>query len=147
MKPICFPRQKRGVTMIEVLIATLLIGISVAALVQFWYFSFRMTTQAANQSVAYSIARSAIEQVRQTGFDNTAEGSSRAYYDANGTFPPSTTLAASSIYSVNTSVVSDKFQGSAPAPDALRTVTVTVSLNVTGQNLYQMTTALSKAGL
>ena len=67
-------KQKHsGVTMLEVLVAGLVLVTSVIALVQFMYVNFTLTGRAQDLSTGYSMARTAIESVRQQGFTNAAE--------------------------------------------------------------------------
>jgi Tfp pilus assembly protein PilV len=145
------PRRKRiashkGITMMEVLVAGVVLITCVVALVQFMYVNFALTGQAEDISSAYSMARTAIETVRQQGFSNAPEGSSTVYYDGSATFPPSTSQVSSSVFSCNTNIVSDIFSGSNPAPTALRTVTVTVTRLSNSLIVYQTTTALADYG-
>ena len=85
--------------MIEVLVAGLILITCVVALIQFMYVNFSLTGQAQDLSTAYSMARTAVESVRQQGFSNAAEGSTTVYYDGNATYPPSTSQTNSSAYS------------------------------------------------
>ena len=145
----CTSRSNRhhfGVTYIEVLVASLIVSISLAAMSSLWYFSYRMSAQTDKQGVSYSIGRRALEEAKQTGFDNTAEGATTRYYDQTGG-GESTTQVTGSIYSVTTSVVSDQLVSGSPAPGALRTVTVTVKLVSTGAIVHTTTTYQAKAGI
>jgi Tfp pilus assembly protein PilV len=140
-------RVRRGVTMVEVLVAGVVLITSVVALVQFMYVNYSLTGKAEDISAAYSMARSAVENVHQQGFSNAAEGTTTVYYDGSATYPPSTSQVATSVYSCQTSIVSDSFNGANPATTALRTVTVTVTRISSGLILYQTTTALANQGI
>ncbi len=136
-----------GITMVEVLVAGLVLATSVVALVQFMYVNFQLTGKAQDISSGYSMARSAVESVREQGFTNAAEGNTTVYYDGNATYPPSTSKASGSVYSCLTNVTSDTFSGASPATTALRTVTVTVTRISTSQVVYTTTTALANLGV
>ena len=139
--------RRRGLSMIEVLVAGTILATSVVGLVSFGYVNFQMTSKSTNMTAASAVARSEMEQVRLEGFSNAAEGSSTDYYDGNCTYPASTTQTSSSVYSVQTSVTTDLMNGSSPAAGALRTVCVSVSLVSSGQVVYQTYTALAYEGL
>jgi Tfp pilus assembly protein PilV len=132
--------------MVEVLVAGIILITCVVALIQFMYVNFSITGKAVDLTNSYSMARTAVETVRQQGFSNAAEGTTTVYYDGNATYPPSTSKVSSSIYSCTTSIVSDIFSGSNPAPTALRTVTVTVTRLSNSLITYQTTTALADYG-
>src|ERR1041385_5135914 len=101
-------RKQRGVTMIEVLIGRALFALSLTATVKLWTFGVFVTRDVEGYGIAYSLGRQALERVKQSGFDKTAEGSSTLYYDPwQGN--ESSSLLSNSRYQVTTSVVSDKF--------------------------------------
>lgn len=133
--------------MVEVLVAGVVLITSVVALVQFMYVNYQLTGLAQDISSAYSMARSAVEAVREQGFANAAEGTTTVYYDSLATYPPSTSQVSSSIFSCSTVIVSDSFNGASPATTALRTVTVTVTRISSGLIVYQTTTALANSGV
>jgi uncharacterized protein (TIGR02598 family) len=147
------PRRRRGDTLMEVLVASLIVGVCVSALVSLWSLSYMLTRDTDDQDVAYTLARQALEAVKQTGFYNTAEAPSSApvthYFDANQTNLDN--QSSSARYKVRTTVISDKtVNGSNPVQpqdDALRTVTVTVTLVSGGTALYQTSTYLARAGI
>jgi len=60
--------NRRGMTLIELLVAVLILGVSLAGLVGLWAFSFNTTAHSQDIGVAYSIARQEIERVRNIGF-------------------------------------------------------------------------------
>src|SRR5579862_7220343 len=140
--------RRRGVTYIEVLVASGLAVTSLAAMVSMWYFAARMTLQTNNKAIAYVLARQTMENIKETGFTNTAEAPSSApvvhYYDSGETLRDSNTTLAT--FRVSTTVVSDiPLAGSNPVqpdPTALRTVTVTVTSYPAGQSLCTLNTYL-----
>jgi len=140
-------RCRRGFSLMEVLVAGLIIATSVVGMMQFAFMDYGMTGQSTNMSAATSIGRSAIEAVRMAGFANAPEGTQTVYYDMNGDYPPATTSSSSSIYAAQTIITSDILNGSTPAPGALRTVQVKVSLISTGQVVYTTYTYLASGGV
>ena len=99
--------------------------------------------------MAYNLARQATEQIRQTGFTNTPEGSTSAYYNLSEV---SVSAAATSaryevVSSVTSSVTVPGSSPGQPATDALRTVVVTVTLVSSGQVLFQSGCYLVNGGI
>ena len=147
-------RQARpGFTLIEALVTSLIVTISVASVVSMWYFAYNMDRLTDDQGVAYNLGRSAIEQVHETGFYDTAEAPAASpvvyYYDHNEVNQTLTPSKAQ--FKVTVSVVSDKTNGATSgqtwADDALRTVTVTVTRLSDGRQLYQTVTYLARDGI
>ena len=138
--------RRGGFTLIELLSASVIVGTCIAAIVSTWAFAFGLTAQADRQSAGYSLGRRAIEEVKETGFQDTSEGTTTAYYDSTGG-SRNTVAAASHTYTVVTAVSTDVMNGSVPAPSALRTITVTVTFRSTGATVYQGYTYLARAGI
>jgi len=141
--------RQRGFTIMDALIGAVLISVSMLALGQLWTFASRVTIDSDDMAVAYNLARQATEQIRQTGFTNTPEGSTSAYYNLSEV---SVSAAATSArYEVVSSVTSSvTVPGSSPvqpATDALRTVVVTVTLVSSGQVLFQSGCYLVNGGI
>ena len=141
--------HRRGFTQIEALVAAALLAISLMGLCQLWTFALRVTIDSDDVAVAYNLARQATEQVRETGFYNTSEGSSTTYYDVQQNSVSAG--AASCRYQVSLSVTSTTtVPGSNPVQpgnDALRTVVITVTSKSTGQILVQTGTYLARSGI
>ncbi len=146
-------RRGRGFTLVDVMVASLVVGASVAALVSMLYFSYRIVQRSMDTGVAYNIARQLMEGIKQTGFSYTAEAAVSspvtAYYNAAGTKLGSNTSATR--YTVTTSVVSDATISGAspvqPATTALRTVIITVTLKATGEQICRLDTYLARSGV
>lgn len=58
----------RGVTLVEALVALLIVGSSMAAMVSLWQFSYRITNRNDASGAAYNIGRRALERMKQGGF-------------------------------------------------------------------------------
>jgi len=138
-------RCLRGVTYIEVLIASLVVSLSLAAMSSLWYVSYRISAKTDGQGVSYSIGRHALEEIKQTGFANTSEGTTTRYYNKAGS--ESAIQTPDSVYSATTSVTSDQLIAGQPANSALRTVAITVTQISGNQVLYSTTTYLARAGI
>ena len=138
--------RRSAFTLIEILAASVIVGTCVAAIVSMWAFAFGLSATADRQSIGYSLGRGAVEQVKQTGFQDTAEGTATVYYDAQG---GSRSAVQTNIhdYSVTTVVATDLMNGASPAPSALRTVTVTVRFVGSGASAYTCGTYLARAGI
>ncbi len=146
-------RQLRGgITLVDLLVAALIMSIGIMALVNTWLFSFRVTTNTDDAAVAYSIGRYAMERVKMSGFVSAAEGSSTQYF--SGTQASVSSNSSNRRFDVATSIVSDQVSsgtagqaGAVPAEGALRTVTVTVRIYPSDRLLYQTNTYLVRAGI
>lgn len=150
-------RRRKGVTYIEVIVASLILAISLCAMASMWYFSFNMSGNTDSKGVAYAIGRHALEEVKETGFRYAAEGTTTLYYDNTGG-SESTTQQSSSAYQVSVVVTSDKLStsdsgSSVPADDALRSVVVTVTLlknegsTTSGTTVYTTGTYMARSGV
>jgi prepilin-type N-terminal cleavage/methylation domain-containing protein len=145
-------RRQKGFTLHEVLVSALILGVCLAGIASMWYFSFKMNYQIAELNVAYNVARQQIEEMKRTGFTNTAEATTSspttAYYDATGNKLGSSTGAR---YKATMSVVSSAtVSGSSPttpADSALRTVTVKVYNSTTNKLIHETATQLAKGGV
>jgi prepilin-type N-terminal cleavage/methylation domain-containing protein len=135
-----------GFTLIEVLVASVIVGTCIAAVVTMWAVAFKLSSSADRTSVAYSIGRRALEEVKETGFQDSTEGTSTLYYDPQGA-NRSATRTSVHCYAVVTSVATDVMNGSAPAAAALRTITVTVRFLNPDSTVYQCSTYLARAGI
>jgi prepilin-type N-terminal cleavage/methylation domain-containing protein len=140
------PGSRRGFTLIEVLVASVIVGTCIASIVSMWAFAYGMSASADRSSVAYSIGRRAMEEAKQTGFQDSAEGTSTVYYDTQGG-SRSTTRTSSHSYSVATTIATDVMNGAVPASAAIRTVTITVRFLGSGATVYTCSTYLARAGI
>ena len=139
-------KARGGFTLIEVLVGAAVVGTWIASIVSMWAFAYSLSATADQQSVGYTLGRRAMEEVKQTGFQDTPEGTTTAYYDGQGG-SRSTAQTAAHAYSVSTAVFSDVLSGTGPASTALRTVTVTVTFISTGKTVYTCSTYLARAGI
>jgi prepilin-type N-terminal cleavage/methylation domain-containing protein len=138
-------RRRSGFTLIEVLIASVIVGVCISAIVSTWAFAFGLSATADRESIGYSLGRRSLEELKQTGFQDSTVGTATFYYDGAGsTSSRSTTQASNHAYSV-TSVVST--DGTLPATGALLTVTITVKFLGNGSTVYTCSTYLARAGI
>lgn len=146
-------RWRRGTTLMEVLVASLIVSFCVTGLVNVWYFAVNMTVKTNDLSTSINLARQQMETIKETGFTYTSEAPATSpivhYYDINENNVDSTPSSAR--YTVSTTVVSDAtVSGSnpvTPTNTALRTVTVTVALKSSGATLYQLVSYLARSGV
>ena len=119
-------------------------------MVSTWYVGFSVAVQTDQTGVAYNLGRRAMEEAKQTGFASTPEGTAILYYDSQGGNESATRTSAHA-YQVTTVVSSDLTISSSnpvqPTPDALRTVTVTVTILSNNTTAYQVSTYFARAGI
>ncbi len=61
-------RRQRGLTLIEALVAALIVGVSLTALMSAWLYSFHMTRRTDELTVAYNLGRMSVERMRAMGY-------------------------------------------------------------------------------
>src|SRR6478672_5873061 len=76
--------RRRGFTLIEVLSSAVVVGTCVAAIISSWAFAFTMSKNGDQKSIAYSIGRRAMEETKETGFEDSTEGTTTYYFDGSG---------------------------------------------------------------
>lgn len=151
----CGPARRisRGLSLLEVLVAMLVVGVTAASLVSMWYFGYNVASDADDVTMAYNLARENLESIKETGFYNTAEAPASSpviyYYDPTGASQAAG--SSSRRYEVTITVVSDKTQSGSspvqPAADALRTVTITVTRITDSSTLCTLTSYLARNGV
>lgn len=162
-------------TLIEMLIALLIVGICIASMVSLWQFSYSLTNQNDAKGAAYNIARKTIERFKQSGpsgqsafnamktvigannsvtaclyYPATSSYVSAIYYDSTGSGENST-QQSTSIFKVTAVATPDKVTSDTPqavAADALIAVDVTVT-QLTGNRpvTYRTGTYLVRSGV
>lgn len=137
--------NKRGFTLIEALVASLIVSVSLMALVTLWRFGFDLTAKTDNLGVAYNIARHEMERVKLQGFDNAQDGATTTYYTAQGAAVMTAGAGTTYRFQATTTVTT---YGAYSSYDATRSVTITVvSLLPTPVTLYHTGTELTKSGI
>jgi len=145
-------RGKRGFSLIEVLVASIVASVAVLGMVRLWSFSFNTTRSSDQQGVGYNVGRLALERIKMSGFDYTAEGTIVRYYDKEGK-GEAKVVSGTSAYKLTVTVVTDllghhsETSETRPAPDSLRDVTVTVERLEDSRNVFTGKTNLARAGL
>jgi prepilin-type N-terminal cleavage/methylation domain-containing protein len=76
--------RARGFTLVELLMALLLLALALSGLVMLWSFGFNTTAHSRDIGVAYSVARQEIESARGLGYMLLPEGSWTVSYDGEG---------------------------------------------------------------
>ena len=145
-------RVNRGFSLMEVLVASMVAAVALLGMVRLWSFSFNTTRASDQQGVGYNVGRQALERIKMTGFDFTAEGAVVRYYNAAGTAETST-RGANSAFRLTADVKTDKLGYHSetgqvrPAPDALREVLVTVQRVEDNRVVFVGRTNLARSGL
>jgi len=75
---------RRGLTLVELLVALVIMGVVLGGLVGLWTFGFNATRRSQDTAVGYNIARHEIEKVRTIGFTLHPEGARTTGYDGLG---------------------------------------------------------------
>jgi len=142
-------KGNRGFGFIEVLVSSLILAVSILAALSLYGFSMGMIDKTGNESTAYTLARQTIEHARTAGFSSTLlpDGTVTEYWDANGLNKTGSSGAPTTRFKLVRKVSTDKLSGAVPAPDAIRTVTVVVYFNKTGEKLEQTGTLIVRAGV
>ncbi len=135
-------RRQGGFTLIEALVASLIMAVSVSAMVSLFYFAFNMTMKADNQGVAYTIGRREMEQVKLAGFEFAPDGTTVTNYDKVGNPAVAGSVA---VFQAATQVSTSGSPGSYASHRIVNIKVVT--LQNTRDVLYQSGTQLSKAGI
>jgi Tfp pilus assembly protein PilV len=154
--------KKRGLGIVEVLVAGVIMAMSLAAIASMFSFGFRVTRRSDDKSVAYNISRKELERIRSEGFKNTIivrnsegvitsqgrDGSETVYYNTSGT---KLSNSSGATYSVSITVTSDRSDTvggvSRPADDALRTVLISVTSLADNTVVFSDGTYLTRSGL
>jgi type II secretory pathway pseudopilin PulG len=148
--------RQKGFGYIEVLVSTLILAVSLLAALSLYGFSMGMIDKTADEGFAYNLGRQALENVRQLGFDpvdaggnhTLLDGTTTTYYDSKGGNAAAATFPTARFRLVQ-KILSDRLvTGTAkPAPDAMRTVTITIYYVKTGEQIEQCGTILARSGV
>ena len=124
-------RANKGTTLIEILVAVLILSVSIMAMVGVWQTNMKLTEKHADASMSYILGRRVMEQIKLMGFRVVPEGQTVLFYDANGG-QVSNTQTDEHKFMVTIDVLSDKVSVNGttgevrPAAEAIRDVKVTV---------------------
>lgn len=123
-----FPNCIRAMTLIESLVASIVVAVCIMGVVSLWGFTMKMTSNTDDRAVGYNLVRRALERAKSQGFNGAPEGSVVLYYDAAG--GGESVTSGSLKFSVTTVVTSSLFETQngvvRPADNAIRTVVATV---------------------
>lgn len=149
-------KRQKGAGYIEVLVSSLILALSLLAALSLYGFSMGMIDKSGDEGVAYNIARKALENVRQNGFDPIdsskvhllPDGTTTTYYTSLG-ISQGATSNSDTRFRCDVKVLTDKLikSTSLPAPDGLRAVTITVSYVKSGEVIEKTGTFLVRSGL
>lgn len=134
----------------DALAGTLIISVGTLGMTSLIGMLMNMTERHVKMSSAILVAKAWLEETKNKGFPNTAEGTQTRYYDANGQNYTSTKTSGSA-YKAVLVVTSDKLtttaSGTQVAPTATRTVTVTVSDTMKNKQILKWGTLLVRGGV
>lgn len=155
-----YRRRRSGMSLLEVLIAMLIIGVSIASMLSLWYFAYNMSYQSDIKCVGYNIGRRTIERFREATWNVVPEGASCLFNPANGQYVATlyydgsgggeSTTQGTSQYKVTAVVTTDKWTTDTPpviAGDALRAVDVTVTRLADSSVVFRTGTYLVRSGI
>lgn len=94
-------RRRHGVTLIELLIAALILSFVAAAALSSWSFSSRVPANLRATELACKIAVREIELMKAKRYINLSAGSTTTYYDSSGAV---TVVDANKVYRATTTV-------------------------------------------
>lgn len=145
-------QKKKGASYIEALVASLIIGLCLLAVLSLFGFSMTMIDKTGDEGVAYNLARRTLENARATGFSHllTPEGTTTTFFDATGG-SQSSTQTANHRFRVRRTVTSDRYSdtstGPRPAADSVRTVVVEVHRVPENSLIERVGTHLVRSGV
>jgi prepilin-type N-terminal cleavage/methylation domain-containing protein len=135
--------RQRGLTLIEVLVALLLLAAGLSGLMGLWTFGFNVTRHSQDLGVGYNIARQEIERAKNIGFLLLPEATWTRGYDGLGNVAASPSPHFTATATVQT------------IPDAngqlntscLRTLHVRVNAREGNEVVFESTTYLTWGGI
>ena len=147
--------RQSGAGYIEVLVSSLILALCLLAALSLYGFSMNLITKTGDEGVSYNLVRHSLEDARQKGFSSKDSGGNLAlpdgtttlYYDSLGN-DEQTAPDTKTIFKLTRVISTDKIDSTGgPAPDATRTVVVTVFYNATGEKVEQSGTLLVRSGV
>lgn len=147
--------RRRGATIIENLIAAVIMGIALVGVVSMYGFVTTTTRNNDRIAMAYNLGRSATEEIRLQGFAYAPEGASTAYYDVDGNLiPPADLQTVNPSFSVTKLVTTTNAvyrthvqSGQQTLIGGTREVTVTVEfMDAEGEEDFVIKTLLTESG-
>jgi Tfp pilus assembly protein PilV len=133
---------RRGITFIEVLVATLILSVGLTSLIGVWTFAFNITRRTDETGIAYSLARQAVERQRTLGY--LYAGSTTEWYNQNGTSLPDN---AGAYYRVDVAVYTDTTYGGQLSYLNQKEIAVTVTRLSDSTPLHSTQSYLTMGGI
>lgn len=138
-----FSVRKHGVTLMEILVASVILTVGIAGSFSLANYTYTITNSTDSAGAAYNLGRRTLEEAKLNGFDTLAEGVTTNYYDTNET---PVANSAGSAYIVTITVKSNPAPNPTVDPTSLRAVTLNVQSAATNAILYSTTTYLASGG-
>lgn len=134
---------RRGVTLIELLVALVLLGLSLAGLAALWGFGFNVTRDSQDMAVAYSVARQEVERAKNLSFFFLPEATWTTSYDGLGR--PTAEANPHFVATVTVHTIPDA--NGKLNTGCLREISVTVTARDQAAPMFQTLTYLSRGGV
>ncbi|MCW5943382.1 MAG: type II secretion system protein [Fimbriimonadaceae bacterium] len=149
MAPPTKSRRRRGATIIEGLVAAVVLALSLAGMVSMWSFTVQASSSTDRLGVSYTLARQVMEQAKILGFQNLPEGVTTTYFDANGLSMGATGAkytVTRTVTTANPVYLTHVQSGAQTLIGGVRTVTVFVDAAVGSAEDYRLTSYLVNSG-
>ncbi len=134
--------SRRGLSLIKLLVALLLLAVVLGGMMSLWPFGFNTTRHSQRVAVGYNIARREVERLRAVRFPFVPEGPQCGGYDALG---HPTTGAPQYVASLQMYTLPDS-SGQINL-SCLRRLKVTVTHYRTGERVFDTDTYFTQGGL
>ncbi len=135
--------MNRGFTLIEFLVALLLMAVAIMGMVTLFGFGFSVTGHSQDIGAGYNIARREVEKARNISFLLLPEGTETILYDGFGNI----TTAPSPHYTVTKTVQTIPDANGQLNTGCLRQLTVTVVANDRSEATFQTVTYFTRGGI
>ena len=135
--------KRRGLTLIELLVALLLVGVALGALVALWPLGFSMTRRSQDIGVGYNVARQEVERAKNMGFLILPEAAWTTAYDGLG----NPTASANPHFTATTSVQTIPDAYGEVHSRCLRVLHVQVTERDVSGSVFESTTYLARGGI
>lgn len=135
--------RHRGLTLIELLVALVLLGVGAAGLVALWPFGFTMTRLSQDLGVGYNVARQEVERAKNIGYLMLPEASWAGGYDGLG----NPTADEDPHYTAAASVATIPDEAGEVHSRCLRVVNVRVTARGMDRAVFETTVYFARGGI
>ena len=134
--------RRRGLTLVRVLVALVLLAVVLGGMMSLWSFGFNTTRHSQRVAAGYNVARREVERLRAVGFALVPEGPQCSGYDALGhpTAGVPQYVASLEMYTLPDSA-------GRISVSCLRHLKVTVTHYTSGERVFDTDTYFAQGGL